>query len=83
MCKSEEVSVSPAPGRECQQQIFKSLRVFFTRLSRARSRQSTQFIVGNRGLQTADLTGTGNWMNRVWPPRAIALTHRTGPSNPL
>ena len=57
----------------------------------ARSRQSTQFIVGNRGLQTADLTGAGNWMNRVWQPRAIpygiaalhALTHRTGSSNPF
>jgi hypothetical protein len=34
----------------------------------ARSRQSTQFIVGNRGLQTADLTGVGNSMNRVWQP---------------
>ena len=50
---------------------------------RARSRQSTQFIVGNRGLQTADLTGTRNWTNRVWEPRAIALTHRTGSSNPF
>ena len=75
-CAIAKKSLFPQPQgvSECQQQIFKSLRVLFTRPDSARSRQSTQFILGNRGLQTADLTGAGNWMNRVWQPRA-AGTH--------